>query len=90
MFRLWCKIVKENKTVKEMVIENPDATLNRTRKVFDAIDKICYEYNLGHPIWLESSIADFKRYDKTRFYQDHFIDTIDFDFMEIHVIEEDF
>ena len=89
MFRLWGKICKDNCLIKDITIKNSDESLNRTRKIFNAIDQICSEFNLGHPIWLESNIEEFKRYDKTRFFQDSFIDSIDFDYLEIHVIEED-
>lgn len=89
MFRLWGKIFTNNRLIKDITIENPDMSLNRTKKVFDAVDKICYEYDLEHPIWLESNIDEFKRFDKTRFFQDNFIGKVDFDFLEIHVIEED-
>ena len=88
MFRLWGKIWKENHLIKDMVVENDDAGLNRTRKIFAAIDKLCYEFDLSKPIWLDSTIREFKQHDKVRFYQDSFIDTIDFDYLEIHVIEE--
>ena len=57
--------------------------------VFQALDEICYEFDLGKPIWLDSTIQDFKRHDKARFTQDNFIENIDFDYLEIHVIEED-
>ncbi|MBO5056365.1 MAG: hypothetical protein J6C64_08480 [Lachnospiraceae bacterium] len=88
MFRIWAKIFKDIHLVKDTVICN-DSSDTRTHKVFDAIDEICYEFDLGKPIWLDSTIAEFKRHDKARFYQDNFIETIDFDFLEIHVIEED-
>ncbi len=89
MFRLWAKIFKENRLIKDIVICNEDNNLNRTKKVFSAIDEICYEFDLSKPIWLDTNIDDFKRHDKTRFTQDSFIDSIDFDYLEIHVIEED-
>lgn len=89
MFRLWAKIWKNNKLVKDLVICNDDITLNRTRKIYKALDEICYEFDLSKPIWLDCTIVDFKRHDKTRFTQDNFIDVIDFDYLEIHVIEED-
>lgn len=89
MFRLWAKIWKENHLIRDTVIENPDPALNRTRKIFAALDAVCYEFDLSVPIWLDTTIKDFKRHDKTRFTQDNFIDPIDFDFLEIHVIEED-
>ena len=61
----------------------------RTHKIFHALEEVCYEFDLGKPIWLESTIAEFQKHAKARFYQDNFIETIDFDYLEIQVIEED-
>ncbi|HEX3021964.1 MAG TPA: hypothetical protein VHP81_06195 [Lachnospiraceae bacterium] len=89
MFRLWAKIFKNNKLLRDFTVENDNPNLNRTKKIYEAIDTVCYEFDLSKPIWLDSTIEDFKRHDKTRFTQDNFIDHIEFDFLEIHVIEED-
>lgn len=89
MFRLWAKIWKENRLCKDMVVENDNTEMNRTKKVFDAIDQICYDFDLSKPLWLDWNIEDFKKNDKTRFSKDNFIDGIEFDYLEIHVIEED-
>ena len=88
MFRMWGKLWKDNRLLKDVVICNDDDSMNRTRKGFDSLDKICYELDLSKPIWLDSTVEDFKRHDKTRFYQDNFIESIEFDFLEIQVIEE--
>ncbi len=61
----------------------------RTHKIFAALDKICHEFDLSKPIWLDMNINDFKRTSKVRFYKDSFIDSIDFDYLEVQVIEED-
>ena len=87
MFRMWGKIFHENHMLKDTVI-CIDSDLNRTRKVYQALEEICYEFDLSKPIWLDSTIADFKRHDKARFYQDNFVDSIDFDYLEIQIIEE--
>lgn len=88
MFRLWGKIWKDNHLIKDTVIcDETDDT--RTHKVFHALEQICYEFDLSNPIWLDSNIHDFKRHDKTRFSQDSFIEQIEFDHLEIQVIEED-
>lgn len=50
---------------------------------------MCYEFDLGKPLWLDATVEEFKRHAKTRFYQDNFIEEIEFDYLEIHVIEED-
>jgi hypothetical protein len=75
--------------IKDMVVYNDNHGIRRTQKIFAAIDEICHAYDLSKPIWLDVTIEDFKKHDKTRFMQDNFIDPIDFDYLEIHVIEED-
>ena len=89
MFRLWVKIIDSAKIVKNMTIENSDSSLNRTKKIFQAIDEACYAYDLSKPLWLDKNISEFKKSNKTRFTKDNFVDEIDFDFLEIEVIEED-
>ena len=56
--------------------------------VFQSLDDICYEFDLSKPIWLDSNIHDFQLHAKTRFGQDQFIEHIEFDYLEIQVIEE--
>ena len=87
MFRLWGKEFKDNKMLKDTVIEDTSDD-TRTHKIFHALDEICYEFDLSKPIWLDANINEFKHLAKTRFTQDNFVDSIDFDFLEIHVIEE--
>lgn len=89
MFRLWAKIFQDNHLLRDMVIENGSTGQTRTAKIFAAVDEVCHAFDLSRPIWLDSNIAEFKRHDKTRFRQDNFVDLIEFDFLEIHVIEED-
>lgn len=88
MFRLWAKIIKDNHLLRDTVICDGSAD-TRTHKVFHAIEEVCYQFDLGKPIWLDSTITEFKRHDKARFTADSFIESIDFDYLEIQVIEED-
>ena len=89
MFRLWAKMIVSGKMVKNMTIGNSDSSLNRTKKIFSAIDELCYAYDLSKPIWLDKNINEFKKNSKTRFTKDNFVDDIDFDSLDIEVIEED-
>ena len=88
MFRLWARTFKDNHMLQDTVICN-DSDDTRTHKVFHAIEEVCYAFDLGKPIWLDSTIAEFKRHSKARFTADNFIETIDFDYLEIQIIEED-
>ena len=88
MFRLWGKLFKNNRMLRDTVIENSSDD-TRTHKIFEARDDICYQFDLGKPIWLDSNVTDFKRHRKTRFTSDNFMESIDFDYLEIHIIDED-
>ena len=79
MFRLWAKEFKSNRMIRDMVVENDSLEMSRTKKVFAALEDVCYEFDLSKPIWLEHNIEEFKRVDKTRFRSDNFIDGIEFD-----------
>ena len=87
MFRLWGKIWKDNRMLCDIVIEE-DSDDTSTHKIFRALDEICYTFDLSKPLWLDVNIADFKRHNKARFYQDSFIEEIEFDYLEIQVLEE--
>ena len=87
MFRMWVKLWKENRLVKDMVYETDEET-NRTAKIFKGIEVACNEWDLAQPIWLDKNIRDFKAHARCRFSGDNFSESIEFDYFEIHVIEE--
>lgn len=87
MFRMWVKQWKNNRLIRDTVIEN-DTEDTRTHKILNGVISACDDWDLGKPIWLDSNIQEFQRLGKTRFYQDNFIEMIDFDNLEIQMIEE--
>ena len=87
--RIWAREFKSNHMLKDTVIED-FSNETRTQKIFNALDEICHQFDLSKPIWLESCIADLKRTAKVRFYQDRFIYPLEFDYLEVQVIEEDY
>ncbi len=86
--RIWFKLIQNNRLLQDLTIED-DSADSRTHKVFHALEECCLKMNLSVPIWLDSSIRDFQRFAKARFSSDAFMEEIDFDYLEIHVIEED-
>lgn len=89
MFRIWFKIFNDTHMVNDTVIINDTPGMSRTSKVFDALEKACNSFDISVPIWLDKSITEFQRHDRVRFYQDNFIEQVNFDYLEMHVIEED-
>ena len=88
MFRVWAKEFKDNRMLRDTVVCD-DTNDTRTHKIFNALDTVCYEFDLSKPIWLDNTVSEFQRHAKARFYEDNFVDSIDFDYLEIQVIEED-
>ena len=88
MFRMWGKLMEDNRLLNDTTISVGDYSLSRTQMVFQALDEMCCFFDLGKPIWLDANIRDFQLHAKTRFKQDNFIEHIEFDFLEIQVIEE--
>ena len=56
--------------------------------IFDTIREICHEFDVAEPIWLAPNIDDFAYRGKVRFGTDNFIEEIDFDYLELQIIEE--
>lgn len=88
MFRLWVRQWRDNHLVRDTVIEDPSDD-TRTHKVFRALEQACTEFDLAVPVWLDVVVRDFQRHSRARFTKDAFMEEIDFDYLEIYVIEED-
>ena len=86
--RIWAKIFKDNRMLRDVVIENNDDD-TRTHKVFSAIEEVSYIFDVSKPIWLDVNVKDFKKHAKVKFRQDSFVEEVDFDYLELQVIEED-
>ncbi len=86
--RIWFKIMKNTRLQQTETITDASED-TRTHKIFRALDEICSRWDLGKPIWLDANIEEFKARARTRFTQDNFVEEIPFDYMELHVLEED-
>jgi hypothetical protein len=81
-------MMKDNHMLRDYMFEDTSGD-TRTHKIFRGLEEVCLAFDLGKPIWLDATIAEFKRHGKARFTRDCFIEEIGFDYLEIHVIEED-
>lgn len=82
-------IMKDNRWQKEETVSIEDMNLSRTRKVYQALNEICYLLDLAVPIWLDSNKKEFIRHARTKFRKDNFIEQISFDYLDFQVVEED-
>ena len=90
MFRIWGKLIKDNKMLRDHTVCIEDYSMSRTSKVYKALDELCLEFDLAKPIWLDINKKDFICHARTRFTKDSFIEDVDFDYLDFQVIEEEY
>lgn len=88
MYRLWGKIMKNNKFVADHVFEIDGSGMSRKEKMEEGIETLCYHFDLQRPMWFSDNEKDFAQFGKARFSDQHFIEDIAFDYFEVEIIED--
>ncbi|HBC97984.1 MAG TPA: hypothetical protein DC034_14480 [Clostridium sp.] len=78
MTKLWGKLIKNNRIVKDKVI-TLDSGEDYQEDLKNCIIKICSEFDIEKPYWLPTNLDEYNRRRKTTFNQDNFIDRFPFD-----------
>lgn len=88
-FRCWGKLMRRNKFLSDKVVEINNPSLTREEKIDMAIDEFTMAFDIQRPMWFDKNTKDMKQFARTQFYDDQFIESINFDYFEIEIIEED-
>lgn len=93
MKKLWGKLYKNNRLIKDEtvdlqgVIDDDGFFEDLLGAAADSLHEICSIMDIENPIWFDSNSEEFMRRRKTRFLSGNFVDTPDFDRLDIEVIE---
>lgn len=88
MLRIWGRIIKDNKTLKdEVVMSDLEGSYQDNLKA--CINELCYKFDIAKPYWLSTNMEEFNRRGKTIFTKHNFIEEIDFDKLTIEELKED-
>lgn len=87
MFRLWGKVYKDDSIIKNTVIHMDEGGHSTDTLTNNCMDQLCDTLDLQHPMWLNDNKKEYPVYGRTSFNQNHFIEDIDFDHLEIEIIE---
>jgi len=55
----------------------------------EALENACHKLDIARPLWLEKNERDWDTFGQTRFTPDSFLESVDFDRMEIEYIDPD-
>lgn len=84
MFKIWAKIIRDDKIVHNYVLEKDD-TFHLTRLSL-YLAEICNELDIETPVILNKHMEHFYLFNLTTFYQTDFISSVNFDKLVIENI----
>lgn len=82
MTRLWVRLMKKHRIDRQTTV---DCTADGAQA---ALEEACREMDVPRPIWLPKNEREFANFRMTAFTQDHFVEQIAFDRMEIEWIDD--
>ncbi len=78
--RIWVRLVKRHRVERDAVYPCEKADVE------EALRELLPKLDLGQPMWLPRHRADWDEYALTRFTPAHFVESVDFDYMELSYI----
>ena len=83
MGRMWVRAVKGHRATRDLTVPcrraEPQASLREALRTLD----------IGMPMWLSRHQADWDAFALTRFLPEHFLESVDFDRLEVSYIAPD-
>lgn len=77
MIRIWAKVLKKDKIIKQYVFERLE-TLDYSC-FFDYLSDICEHLEIPTPVLIKTHLFNYAKYNNVKFKKDDFVEVIDFD-----------
>ena len=77
MIRIWAKVLKKDKIVKQCVFERFSPM--DYSEFFDYLREICETLDIATPVLIKTHLFNYAKYNNVRFTQSDFVETINFD-----------
>lgn len=87
MYKLWAKKIRANSTVSSLLVKNNE-NISLDEKLDKTFKEVCVKFDISVPIWLKKHETEFIQFKSVTFYPQDFVDEIDFDKLEIELIDD--
>ena len=81
---LWLRTIRHQRMDRQHV-----APCSRTDDPQDALEEACRALDIARPIWLDKHTREWEEFGQTRFLPADFLESVDFQRMEIEFIDPD-
>lgn len=85
--RLEGKIFRANLTIADITIEQPDQPEAFVKQLEKCFILLCRELEIPIPLWLEKNTKEFARFHQTIFFEEQFIDSVNFNRFQIRMLK---
>lgn len=83
--KVWARIRKDNKTVGQHTVEIAEKRAEDVTDWSEPIGELCRELNLARPVMLKKHVNDLLNFSHTAFRPGDFMESVDFDRLEIEL-----
>lgn len=87
MYKLWAKRIRKNHIIDSITVKNKEE-ITPNEKRDKCLKEICQKLDLSVPVWLNKHDLEFSQFKYVTFYPQDFIDEVDFDKLEIELIDD--
>ena len=87
MVKLWIKIVKNDKTIKEVIVERDEKF--DYASFADYITEGLYSLDEAPPVIIKNHIFNFAKYNAVRFLPSDFVESVSFDFVWVENLNQE-
>ena len=87
MYKLWARKIKKNHLIDSILIKNTE-NISNSEKRDKCLKEICEKFDISVPVWLKKHDFEFSQFKYVTFYPQDFIDEIDFDKLEVELIDD--
>ena len=85
MVKLWIKVIKDDKIVKDTVVEKFEKF---DYSLFaDYLSEGCYTLDLATPVVIKNHILKYAKYNVVRFLPSDFLESVDFDYVWVENLD---
>ena len=86
--RIWAKVLKEHRIIRETVREFSSARPSDMEGWSLPLHELCQDLDLCRPVLLRKHVNDLTRFSRVVFKPADFIEAVDFDELEVEVLSE--
>lgn len=81
------KIFRANLTIADKVVEQPDQPGSFVKQLESCLVALCRELEIPIPLWLEKNTKEFARFHQTLFFEEQFLDKVNFSRFQIKLLK---